>query len=233
MRCVNRAASPRAWLLAFCCAILSFASSAAAADSNALLNAWFAAQTNLHTWQADFVQTRVLKSISQPLKANGKIWFTAPDQFRWEVGNPAQTIALRETNQLLIVYPRLKRIERYPLDGKSLGPMRDALALVDAGFPKGRADLESHFKILAVTETKDGFSLNLQPKSPMARRFMTELEIGFRAEPFSLVSTEVVFIDGSKMRNDFTNIVMNATVPPDTYTVTPGPGFTEVNPLGK
>src|SRR4051812_23933481 len=55
--------------------------SARAADTNAVLSTWIAAQTNIHTWSADVVQTRTLKSLTQPLTAYGHVWFEAPNRF--------------------------------------------------------------------------------------------------------------------------------------------------------
>ena len=94
------------------------AGAAAAADTNSLLARWFAAQTNIQSWSADFVQTRTLKSLTEPLTATGHVWFAAPNRFRWELGKPAQTIAVRAPNELLIIYPRLKRVERFALSGE-------------------------------------------------------------------------------------------------------------------
>src|SRR5580765_5703542 len=97
---------------------------------------WLDAQTNISTWSADFIQTRTLKSLAQPLTATGHVWFAAPNRFRWELGSPAQTVAVRSTKELLIIYPRLKRVERYPLAGEQTGPWREALSLLEAGFPR-------------------------------------------------------------------------------------------------
>src|SRR3954453_5232517 len=91
-------------------------------DNNAMLLGLLNAQTNLQTWEADFVQTRCLKALTQPLTATGHVWFAAPNRFRWELGQPPQTIAVRQTEQLLVIYPRLKRVERYPLDSAKAGP---------------------------------------------------------------------------------------------------------------
>ena len=107
-----------------------------AQPSAALLDRWISAQTNLHTWTADCTQTRSLKVLSQPLVAKGKVWVVVPDRFRWELGQPAQTIALRLPDQLMLIYPRLKRAEKYPLRGVQSGPWKDALALLDASFPR-------------------------------------------------------------------------------------------------
>ena len=63
-------------------------------ETNSVLEAWFTAQKNLHTWSADFVQTRALKTLTQPLVAKGHLAFAVPDEFRWELGQPAQTLSL-------------------------------------------------------------------------------------------------------------------------------------------
>ena len=195
-------------------ALLLACRTAEAAGNEALLDGWFAAQTNLHTWSADFIQTRQLKSLTRPLTAPGKILVSMPDRFRWELGVPAQTIALREPQGLLVIYPRLKRVERYPLEPGKTGPWRDALALLDAGFPKSRAELESRFQILSVITTNATMRLSLQPKSPSVRRIMTEILVDTDTNRFDLLATEVRFIDGSSLRSDFTNAVTNPTLTP-------------------
>src|SRR5881275_289400 len=103
------------FLWSFALGIWSF--NARAADTNTLLTTWLNAQTNIQTWSADFVQTRTLKSLTQPLTAKGHVWFAAPNRFRWELGSPPQTIAVRGTDEMLVIYPRLKHVERYPLSG--------------------------------------------------------------------------------------------------------------------
>ena len=208
-----------------------FAASARAQTGTVLLDQWIAAQTNLHTWTADCTQTRSLKVLSQPLVSTGKVWVAMPDRFRWELGQPAQTIALRQPDQLLLIYPRLKRAEKYPLQGQQQGPWRDALALLDASFPRSRADLDSHFLVRSVTTTNSIVCVALQPKSASARKFMSEIQVSFRPGDFSLVSTELRFSDGSSMRNDFTHSVLNAPLSEDCFDAKLDPGFTIVEPL--
>src|SRR5947208_1264401 len=84
----------RSWLLVpFLLACGSAA--AAASDTAGLLDSWLAAQTNVHSWTAEFTQTRKLKALAQPLVTTGHVWFVEPNRFRWEIGQPAQTIAVR------------------------------------------------------------------------------------------------------------------------------------------
>jgi outer membrane lipoprotein-sorting protein len=178
-------------------------------DANSMLSGWLSAQTNMQTWSADFVQTRSLKALTQPLTATGHVWFAAPNRFRWELGKPPQTIAVREPDQLEVIYPRLKRVERYPLNASQAGPWKDTLALLDAGFPRSRSELETRFNILSQTTTDGIHEMALQPKAESARRFMPQIKIVFNAKDFSLYSTILEFADGSTMKNVFANAVMN------------------------
>jgi outer membrane lipoprotein-sorting protein len=192
--------------------LLAFALPALAAPAtpaNSLLAAWLGGQTNLHTWSADCIQTRAFKSLAQPLTATGHVWFAEPNRFRWELGRPPQTIAVREAKEMLVIYPKLKRVERYPLGGEQAGPWRDALALLEAGFPRSPAQLESSFRILSENIDKQTDEVALQPKSSSARKMMPQIKITFDTRDFSLRATELQFADGSTMRNDFFNSVMN------------------------
>jgi len=191
---------------------------------------WFAVQTNLQSWSADFIQTRSLKVLAQPLVSAGKVW-VKPGEFRWELGQPVQTIVLRRPDQLLIVYPRLKRAERYSLDGVPSGPMKDALALLDASLPRDRATMEQHFRLLSATETNSILQMLLQPRSNSARKFITEIMIGFHTNDFSIAATAMKFADGSSLRNDFGNVVMNLPIDPELFEVKLPPDCTVVEPL--
>ena len=78
------------WCLAF-----GLSAHVRAAEISPFLSRFLSAQTNLHTWSADLTQIRQLKTLTQPLVSTGHVWFAAPNKFRWEIGSPAQTIAVR------------------------------------------------------------------------------------------------------------------------------------------
>lgn len=186
--------------------------STAAEQLDPAVSRWLAAQTNVHSWAADFVQTRAFKSLTQPLTNSGHVWFAAPNRFRWELGKPPQTIAIRAATELLVVYPRLKRIEHFPLSGIQSGQWKDALALLEAGFPRNEQDLLKQYNVLAQSINASACELTLQPKSAAARKMMPQIKIGFDTRNNSLRSTELQFADGSSMRNDFSNPEMNPAI---------------------
>ncbi|MGA2029219.1 MAG: outer membrane lipoprotein carrier protein LolA [Verrucomicrobiota bacterium] len=214
--------------LLFIFGIISALQISCAAGTDSVLKDWFAAQKNIRTWSADFVQTRMLKTLTRPLVASGHVWFSAPDDFRWELGKPARTMALRHDDEMFVVYPRLKRAERYPMGADAPAQLRDAMSLLQAGLPRSREEFDSQFQILSLAETNGTWQFTLQPKSKFARQMMPELQITLATNDFSLAGTELVFMDGSRMRNDFTNAVLNPPLdkslfewqPPDDFEVT-------------
>jgi len=215
------------------CSIAVFcamATVAHAAGTDAQFDKWFEVQTNLQSWSADFTQTRSLKVLSQPLVSAGRVW-VAQGKFRWELGQPVQTVVLRQPDQLLIIYPRLKRAEKYPLDGVPTGPIKDALALLDASLPRDRATMEKNFLLLSATETNSILQMTLQPRSDSARKFIGEIVIGFHTNNFTIAATEMRFSDGSSLRNDFTNVVLNQQIDAAQFEASLPPDFTVVEPL--
>src|SRR5688500_838503 len=192
--------------------LLLTAQGSAASDGGTLVTAWLNAQTNIQTWSADVVQTRNLKSLAQPLTAEGRVWFAAPNRFRWEIGIPPQTIAVRKPDEMLVIYPRLKRAERFPLAQQNAGPFKDTLALLDAGFPRSRGDLDARFQVASESISNEVCTIVLQPKSPSARRMMPEIRVAFGTNDWTLRSTELQFADGSKMHNQFSNPKLNPSL---------------------
>ncbi|MGA2751337.1 MAG: outer membrane lipoprotein carrier protein LolA [Verrucomicrobiota bacterium] len=206
---------------------------APAADTNAVLDSWFAAQSNTRTWSAQFTQTRALKSLTQPLVTTGRLWFAMPNRFRWELGQPPQTIALGRADEMYVIYPSLKHAEHYSLGADAPAEWRDALPLLQAGFPRGRADFTAQFQILSLTETNAAWHLVLVPRSASSRKMISSLLIDLAPVDFSLKATELIFADGSSMRNDFSNTVSNAALDDSLFQWTPPPDFKVTSPFAK
>jgi outer membrane lipoprotein carrier protein len=175
------------------------------------------AQAALKSWTADFVQTRTLKSLKQPLKTPGHLYFVAPNIFRWELGDPTQTIAIRQSNAVLLIYPPLKRAERYTISPGERNQWQEMLSLLDAGFPRSQVEMESRFEIVSFRVLDGKARIVLRPRAASARRWMQEMELAFGAETKTLAATELRFADGSSLRNDFSNERKNSQIAPELF----------------
>ncbi len=216
--------------LAFAVWLIALALSAAEPSAD-LLDRWFAAQQSLKTWRADFVQVRTLKALSNPLNTPGRAMFRAPNEFRWELGQPAQTIAIRGTNELVVLYPKLSRAERYPVNAEQAGRYKDLLVLLEAGFPRDRKSLEASFRIMKQTTTGEQHEVVMQPRSSNAKRLMPELKLVFRTGDLSLLSTEMVFSDGSTMKTEFKQPELNPKLEADLFSTDVPSGYQVSEPM--
>jgi outer membrane lipoprotein carrier protein len=208
-----------------------FSVCARADDLSPQVLAWLDAQSKIHTWTADFTQTRRLKSLTQPLTAHGKVWFAEPNQFRWELGNPPQTIAIRAPDAFQILYPKLHRVEKFSLGPQQTSQWREALSLLEAGFPRNRAAMEAQYNVVSQQFAGDICRLVLQPKSVAARKMMPKIEVDFDTKEHLLRGTELEFVDGSTMRNDFSNIVTNPKIDEQLFNPVIPPDYKVIEPM--
>jgi len=190
--------------------IFNVVAKTSALEKDEIISSWLAQQTNVQTWAAEFVQTRTLKVLAEPLISTGRVWFAAPQNFRWELGQD-QTIAIRNNETMLVMYPRLKRAEKYDFQTAGPSDWKDALSMLQTGFPRSRGDIDRQFKILSLSFTNNLNVLALQPRSPGARKMMPEIRILIGTNS-SLAGTELVFVDGSTMQNLFRNVQTNTPV---------------------
>ena len=217
---MNRKRSFRALvglLMGFTGASVMFGADVRADMGDQILNRWLTAQRDLTSWSSEFVQTRYLKALTQPLSAPGHLWFGAPNRFRWELGSPVQSVALRVDQDLWILSPQLRRAERYSLGELQKGPIKDALALLDTGFPRDGAEFHRGFLLVRLSTTNANYAFHLQPRSTAVKRLLPELTIEVTTNTFSLTATELVFADGSRLRNDFSNSLNNPVLPADLF----------------
>jgi outer membrane lipoprotein-sorting protein len=222
-----------AGLCVLCALALVLLPGPAAADedgSQTVLDRWLGAQAKIETWSADVVESRELKNIAHPIVNRGQVWFEKPNRFRWQLGEPPRTIAVRKGDELLIVYPRLKRVERYAI-GETVNPAwRQALALLEVGFPTDPDAFRARYDPLSVTRTEKGWRFELQPRAEAARELIERVRIDVSAENLELLATELVFPDGSTMRNDFVDRKINPKLDESLFDVDTS-GYQVVSPL--
>lgn len=183
----------------------------------AWVSRWLASATNVVTWQAGVTQTRHLKALTQPLVATGKVWFAAPNSFRWELGDPPQSIAMRSGDSLTVLTPRLKRAERVSLGPAAGAPVNDMLALLDAGFPRDPEAFAKRFEVTGVSTNAGVVRLDLKPREASVRRMMPALAVELDEAGGGLKGTDLTFVDGSRLRNDFCKVVTNAPMSPELF----------------
>ncbi len=192
--------------------------SPATLSEESILDKWLTHQATIKSWQADVTQIRTIKNLARPMQSEGQLWFKQPNQFRWQLGEPARTVAIRDSDQLLVVYPRLKQAERFPFDGIKEPAMKQALLLLEVGFPSEPESFHAQYQLLSSTAKSDEHKtrfqvLELQPKAASARKLLQKLSLEVSLKDLSLRATELHFADGSSLKNLFNEQSYNQALP--------------------
>ena len=196
------------------------------------LDRWLETQAGIHTWSADVVQTRDLPSLARPLKTSGKVWFAVPNRFRWQLGDPARTVAVRTAEELLVVYPRLQQVERYAFSGDLDPAWKQVLALLEVGFPSDAAAFHASYEVLKTESLDAAWRFHLRPASTAARRMLAAVRIQVAKADYRLLATELVFPDGSSMRTDFNHTRIDPPMDGDLFEFSSDwQGWSQVRPL--
>ena len=162
--------------------------------------------------------------------------YTAAELSRKEVTKLkrfAKTIVVKDGKELFMISPRLKRAERYPMDGSVKGPWNDALSLLESGFPRDAASFHRQYQMRSLVETNGLFEFRIQPSSSAARRMISGMLLVVRTNDFLLTATELSLADGSVVRNDFDNLRLNPKLETDTFTPPITPDYKIVEPWKK
>ncbi|MDR3402885.1 MAG: outer membrane lipoprotein carrier protein LolA [Chthoniobacter sp.] len=173
---------------------------------------WLIKQDELHTVQADFIQTRALRALRSPIATPGHIWFGGADTLRWELGEPAKTIVIRKGDTYSLIQPAKKKVERYK--AASIAKNGGAMGFAMMNFPiaKDFADFTRQFETLTVNVADNRCHLEILPRDAQAKKMLEAIKIDFDTTSGHLISFELATRDGSSMRSDFTNVRLNQKI---------------------
>jgi outer membrane lipoprotein carrier protein len=218
-RLIFRASTPMRPILFFVLCVFSpLAGRAADAPTPDLapIKRWIARQDDFHTVQADFTQTRALRALRSPVAIHGHLWFVAPDLLRWELGDPPKTVVLRKGATYFLIQPAKKKVERSAAGAKKSGMMQ-ALAMMSFPLAKDFNDFNRQFEVLNLNVADERCHFEIAPRDLQERKFLEAIKIDFDTANGRLLVFEMVFRDGSSMRNDFLNVKMNQKIDSHTF----------------
>ncbi|WP_339065463.1 outer membrane lipoprotein carrier protein LolA [Teredinibacter turnerae] len=183
-----------------------------------LLDKWLAHQAKIEHWHADVVQIRHIKNLTRPLRQEGELWFIKPNRFRWQLGTPVRTLAVRNAEQLVIAYPKLKQAEKYPFANITDPAMRQILLLLEVGFPSDADQFRQQYTLLnsePLTPAADNpvIEFQLQPAAVLARKLLDKVSLEVDTSGMQLKATHLYFGDGSVLTNEFHNAQYNEPFP--------------------
>ncbi|MEM1297226.1 MAG: outer membrane lipoprotein carrier protein LolA [Verrucomicrobiota bacterium] len=205
-------------LFALCLSV--FCLNGASAESINLdpLKNWIANQGEIESLICDFTQERKLRTLKKPLVADGQFWFKGPDQFRWELGKPARSVAIHSGDVLTVLDVPKKKAEVTDTSGEEDERARFA-AYFDLSFPRRWDTFTENFEVLALNRVGDEWHAHVSPKSRKAMRGIKTMTFYIGVAEDNLLGFALSVKDGSTISTRFRDIKENASVPDSAFQI--------------
>jgi len=163
-----------------------------------LLQKWAEAQKTMPDMEVAFRQTRSTPALKEPLSTTGKFWRFTDGAFRWQLGQPAQTVLVNDLTDF-----RVREVtgEWQMLDAKDARYRMWSRFL--SGSEASPEELQQHFLVDAVEQNADVTAVTLRPKAPFVRRQLRQLDLQISPKTFRLLQLRVLQGDGASLTMTF------------------------------
>lgn len=200
--------------LVFTAITLISASQSWSADLS-VVEKWLATNADTRSLRVEFVQSRSLKAIKNPLTQHGTLWLDyGTNQFRWQLGDPPKTIVVSRGDKIAVMRTPLKRVE-YRDPGQSSGSS-SGFAGMTKGFPKNLTDFQKRYRILDITRQGNSYEILTQPLGPDGQG-VSRFGFVIDQERFLLKGLVIALKDGSSITTTFQRINRNLKIDPKTF----------------
>lgn len=188
-------------------AILSLASARA---NDAVLDAWLKRQPSITSLEADFTQERKLPALKNPVSTPGKLAFSKPDKVRWQLGEPAETIAVSDGHKLTLIDTAQKTARSTPVDS----PQAARFSMLTGKAFQSPEAFRSAFDIIETRVDSGIHQYTLKAKDRRIRSQIPWIFLNIDPKSNELRALEMELQDKSRIRSVFRNVRMN-TKPSD------------------
>ncbi|MGD8255099.1 MAG: outer membrane lipoprotein carrier protein LolA [Syntrophobacterales bacterium] len=177
----------------------------------------------LQSLQGDFEQRKFSRLLITPLESGGRLFWQPPGRLRWEVVHPAHLTLVAHGENILLLYPDLKkaRLYRQPFGGGLLERITGATDDPEA--------LQRQYSIQVALVAQGGsgrwIQMTMEPKSARRARYFKRLEI--KINPNTWLPEEISIQQSNK---DWTviylsNLQENTKLPDGLFSVQPPKDF--------
>ncbi len=200
----------------FLCALCAFLRPITAAEPDwAALETWIARQQTVRTLQGEFTQTRRLPTLRIPSRTPGKIWFEDDGSFRFQLGAPPATIAIRRGDTLTLIDKKKDTVRE--IKESTAGPETQQLLLMRFPVTDSLAEFRQLFDVTRMAVEDDRTALDLVPRDARATEFVREINLIYETTTGILTSFNVELANGGGLETKFTRVDINHRLPPDIF----------------
>ena len=178
------------------------------APDMAVVERWLSTNSGVGSLKIEFTQTRRMRSVKVPMRQEGTLWLDYNNRrFRWQTGDPAQTIVVSLGRNILIVRTPMKRYEIRPA-GSGGAP---GMAALTNGFPRSLAEFKQRYRVLEIRNEANTKRIVARPLGESGRG-VENFTFVVDASHYRLLGIEIDLEDGSSVDTVFRRVETNVAV---------------------
>ncbi len=174
----------------------------------ASLESWIARQQTVKNLYGEFTQTRRLPTLRIPSRQPGKIWFTSQGQFRFELGDPVDTVAIRDGGTAVTLIDE-RRDTRRTIDESVAGPESQQLLLMRFPLTNSLEEFRRVFNVARMEENGTKTELDLIPRDASLRKHVQRIDLEYETSTGILTNFNVELANGGGLETNFTRMKVN------------------------
>jgi outer membrane lipoprotein-sorting protein len=182
--------------------------SAACNSTPACLAQLEATQTDLHSLDARFTQTKHVALLDAPLISTGRFRFKRPDKVRLDIDSPQPATVLIDGRNVTI-----PGVSPADMQGMAATPMTAMFSELGALLGGQLAQASAHFRIEASAAPGDGVAVELTPTLPEWQKLYRSIGLTFAGQPLVIRSMRLDDALGDRLEIDLRDVQRNADLP--------------------
>lgn len=183
--------------------------------NTAALDAWLVRQTKIRTLQCDFIQERKLPSLKKPLSTPGQFIYQSPNKVRWQLGDPAESLAVSDGNLFTLVDFTKRQAKRVAVDS----PQAMRFSLLSLEGLRSPKEFNESFELVAHREVLGIHQYTLKPRNRQMRRSLPWVFLDIDPKRNELRAMELELQDGTRIRSVFYKPHYNVDLPKNAFEV--------------
>lgn len=187
---------------------LLFAAPLHAAPDWSALESWIARQQTVKDLYGEFTQIRRLPTLRIPSRQTGKIWFTSEGQFRFELGDPAETVAIRDGGTTITLLDKRRGTAR-TIDDATTGPESQQLLLMRFPVTSSLEEFRKLFDVTRMEENGGNTELDLIPRDAAFRKHVQQIDLEYVTATGILTHFNIELANGGGLETNFTRVQLN------------------------
>lgn len=177
---------------------------------------WITLQKINRSLHIEFTQTRTLPTLKRPQIHTGQLWFQAPDQVRWQLGDPPELIVLKRAEDLHTIFPIKKKAERITTSTGE-DPASEFSMMLRYPIADNLTQFREIFDLIEMLETEKNLTLTLRPRDPQARKWVKQMTFLIERKHGVIERMNLQLKNGATLITQVTTAKLNSALSPTLF----------------